>query len=62
MLLDLAQADKGLDDQVLENVVSLEKLCQFLCMIAVSCLPMSEKGVTMGKMLVSAGRVHWDNR
>ena len=47
---------------MLESVVSLAKLCQFLCMIAVSCLPMSEKGVTMRKMLVSVGRVHWDNR
>ena len=62
MLLDLAQADKDLDDQMLENVVSLAKLWQFLCMIAASCLPMSEKGVTLGKVLVSVGRVHWDNR
>ena len=47
---------------MLENVVSLAKLWQFLCMIAVSCLPMSEKGVTVRKMLFSVGRVHWDNR
>ena len=47
---------------MLESVLSLAKLCQFLCMIDVSCLPMSEKGVTVRKMLFSVGRVHWDNR
>ena len=47
---------------MLKSVVSLAKLCQFLCMIAVSCLPMSEKGVTIGRMLVSVCGVSWDNR
>ena len=36
--------------------------CQFLCIFAVSSFPMSEKGVTKGKMLVSVCGVHWDNR
>ena len=35
------------------SVVSLATLCQFLCMMAVSCLPIPEKGVAMGRMLVS---------
>ena len=39
---------------MVESVVSLAILCQFLCIIAVSNLLMSEKKVTMGKMLVSA--------
>ena len=47
---------------MVESVVSLEALCQFLCMIAVSCLPMSEKGVTIGRMLVSVCGVSWDKR
>ena len=34
-------------------MVSLATLCQFLCVIAVSCLPMSKKGVAMVRMLVS---------
>ena len=41
--------------------MSLATMCQFLCMMAVSCLPMSEKGVIMGAMLVSVCGVHWDN-
>ena len=28
-------------------------MCQFLCMIAMSCLPIPEKGVIMGRMFVS---------
>ena len=48
-MLDLVQADKGLDGQMVESVVSLATMCQFLCMMAVSCLPMSEKGVIMGE-------------
>ena len=47
---------------MVESVVSLATMCQFLCMMAVSCLPMSEKGVIMGTMLVSVCGVHWDNR
>ena len=38
---------------MVESVVSLATSHQFLCIIAVSSLPMSEKGVTMGRMLVS---------
>ena len=56
------QADKGLDGQMVENVVSLATMCQFMCMMAVNCLPMSEKGVIIGKMLVSVCGVRWDNR
>ena len=51
-----------LNGQIGESVVSLATMCQFLCMMAVSCLPMSEKGVIMGRMLVSVCRVRWDNR
>ena len=39
---------------MVESVVSLAILCQFLCIIAVSNLLMSKKEITMGKMLVSA--------
>ena len=46
----------------MQTVVSLATLCQFLCMIVMSYLPMSEKGVTMGRMLVSVFDVCWDNR
>ena len=42
--------------------MSLGTMCQFLCMMALSCLPMSEKGVKMGRMLVSVCGVYWDNR
>ena len=62
MLLDLVLADKGLDCQMVESVVSLAIWCQFLCIIAVSSLPMSEKGVTMGRMLFSVCDVCWDNK
>ena len=47
---------------MVESVVSLATMCQFLCMMAVSCLPMSEKEVIMGRMLVSVCGVRWDNR
>ena len=40
----------------------LVTMCQFLCMMAVSCFPMSEKGVIMMRMVVSVCGVHWDNR
>ena len=36
----------------MENVVSLAIVCQFLCIVAVNSLPMSEK-VKMGRMLTS---------
>ena len=38
---------------MVEIVVSLASSDQFLCIIAVSSLPMSEKGVIMGRILVS---------
>ena len=43
-------------------MVSLGALCQFLCIIAVSSLQVSEVGVTMGRMLVSVCGAGWDNR
>ena len=42
-------------------MVSLAILCQFLCIIAVSSFPMSDKGATMGRILVSVCGVRWDN-
>ena len=47
---------------MVEGVVPSTTMCQFLCMMAVSCLPMSEEGVIMERMLVSVCRVRWDNR
>ena len=35
--------------------MSLAIWCQFLCIIAVSSLPMSENEVTMGRMFFSVG-------
>ena len=46
---------------MVDSVVSLAILCQFLCITAVSSLPKSEKGLTMGKILVSVCEVCWDN-
>ena len=43
------------------SVVSLATMCRFLCIMAVSCLPMSEKGVIMGRMLVAICGFRWDN-
>ena len=34
-------------------MVSLVTICRFLCMMAASCLPVYEKEVIMGRMLVS---------
>ena len=59
--MDLVSAEKGLDDQMVESVVSFATMCQFLCMMAVSCLPMSEKGFIMERMLVSVCGVRWNN-
>ena len=42
--------------------MSLAPLYQCLCIIAVSSLVMSEKGVTMWRMVVSACGVRWENR
>ena len=47
---------------MVENVVSSGTMCQFLCMMAANCLPMSEKEVIMGRMLVSVCGVRSDNR
>ena len=52
MLLDLVQVDEGLDLQIAENVVSLAIVCQFLCIVAVNSLTVSDKGITMGRMLI----------
>ena len=43
---------------MVESVVSVATLCQFLCIIPVSSFPMSEKGVTMRRILVFACSVH----
>ena len=51
-------ADKGLDDQIVETVASLAIVCQFLWVVAVNDLSMSEKGVIMGRMFVSLCGVH----
>lgn len=53
MLLDLVHADKRLDGQIVESVVSLAIMCRFLCIVAVNNLPMSENGVKSGRMLDS---------
>ena len=42
--------------------MSLAIWYQILSIFAVSSLPMSEKGVTMASMLVSACDVFWNNR
>ena len=47
---------------MVESVVSLSTLCQLLCIIAVSSLPISERGVTMGIILVCVCGIRWDNR
>ena len=54
-------AHKGLDGQMVESVVLLVTMCQFLCMMAVACLPMSEKGVIMGRILASVCGVRWES-
>ena len=46
------QVDKGLDGQIVESVVSQEIVCQFLYMLVVNDLSMSEKGVTVGRMFL----------
>ena len=55
-------AGKGLDGQIVESVASVAIWCQFLCIIDVSSLPMSENGVTMGRMFLSVCDVCWNNR
>ena len=39
-------------DQLDELILGKENRCQFLCIVAMNDLPMSEKGVMMGRMLV----------
>ena len=51
-----------LDGQIVESVVSLAIMCQLLCIVAVNSLPMSEKGVLMGRMFVTVCGVRWDNK
>ena len=46
----------------MENVVSLAIAYQLLCIVAVNSLPMSEKGVIMGRMFVTLCGVRWDNK
>ena len=43
-------------------MVSLTIVCQFLCIVALNSLSMSEKGVTKRRILVSGYDVRWDNR
>ena len=45
----------------MESVVSLAPVCQFLCIVAVNSLPMSEKGVMDGVNVSYCG-VCWDNK
>ena len=47
---------------MVESVVLLEIVCQYLCIVPVNTLPTSEKGVTLGRMLDSDCGVRWDNR
>ena len=51
-------ADKGLDDQIVETVASLAIVCQFLWVVPMNDLSMSEKGVIMGRMFASLCGVH----
>ena len=44
--------EKGLDSQIVESLVSQAVVCQFLYMVVVNDLPVSEKGVTMGRMFL----------
>ena len=46
---NFVQVVKGLDAQIVESMVSQAIVCQFLHMVVVNDLPMSEKGVTMGR-------------
>ena len=50
---DFVQVGKGLDDQIVESLVSQAIVCQFLYMVVVNDLPMPEKGVT-GRMFLYA--------
>ena len=42
--------------------MSLAIVCQFLCIIAVNSLPISEKGVIMWRIFVIVCGVRWDNK
>ena len=53
MLLDFVKADRGLDDQTVESVVSSTMMCQCLWMLPqVICLCL-KKGVMMARIFVS---------
>ena len=42
--------------------MSLAIVCQFLCIVAVNSLPMSEKAVIMWRIFVTVCGVRWDNK
>ena len=44
---------------MVESVVSLATMCQFLGMMAESCLPMSAKGVIMRRIDDTSFRAEW---
>ena len=46
--MDFVKMDKGLYGQKVESVTPPTILCQFLWMVAMNDLPMSEKGEIMG--------------
>ena len=46
------QVDEGLDGQIVETVVPQVIKCQFLYVVVVNDLLMSEKGVTMGQIFL----------
>ena len=52
---------KGLDGELVETMVSQAIMCQFLFVVVVNDLPMSEKRLTMGKNVFLCG-VRWDNK
>lgn len=52
MLLDFELPDKGLDGQIAKIVASSAIVYQFLCAVAINDLPLSEKGVIMGRMFL----------
>ena len=45
-----------------ESVESFVIWCKFLCIIAVNSVPMSENGITMGRIFFSVCAVCWSNR
>ena len=47
---------------MMESVASLAIWCQFLCIVDVSSLPMSENVVIIGRIFFSVCNVCWSNR